>query len=71
MRCGWIEYHARAPHLTGRLDEFLLDAVAPERLRAFWAHMSLRLVDWAIRHHTRADVELWLATATAGIKTLC
>lgn len=61
----------RAPHLTGRLDQLLLDAVAPERLRAFWAHMSLRLVDWAIRHHTRADVELWLATATTGIKTLC
>jgi hypothetical protein len=31
--------------------------------------MSLRLVDWAIRHHTSAEVDLWLATAERGIHT--
>jgi hypothetical protein len=29
----------------------------------YWAHMSLRLVDRSIRHHTAADVDRWLATA--------
>jgi len=32
--------------------------------------MSLRLVDWAIRHHSAADVDCWLATAHVGIRTL-
>jgi aminoglycoside phosphotransferase (APT) family kinase protein len=60
----------RAPELTGRLDDLLLSTVSRDRLRAYWAHMSLRLVDWAIRHHTAADVDRWLATAHVGIRTL-
>jgi hypothetical protein len=28
-----------------------------------WAHMSLRLTDWVIRHHTPAHVEHWLDLA--------
>jgi aminoglycoside phosphotransferase (APT) family kinase protein len=57
----------RAPDLTGWLDGLLRDAVPADRLRAYWAHMSLRLVDWAIRHHTSAEVDLWIATAELGI----
>jgi Ser/Thr protein kinase RdoA (MazF antagonist) len=59
-----------APALTGWLDRVLTESLEQERLRAFWAHMSLRLVDWAIRHHTRAEVELWLDTAELGIRAL-
>lgn len=29
----------------------LLDHVPPEVLRPAWAHMSLRMIDWTIRHH--------------------
>jgi Ser/Thr protein kinase RdoA (MazF antagonist) len=36
-------------------------ATAPELLRAYAAHMSLRQVDWSIRHRSAADVERWLA----------
>jgi len=57
----------RAPHLTDWLDSLLRQAVPADRLRAYWAHMSLRLVDWAIRHHTNADVDLWIAIAEQGI----
>ena len=57
----------RAPHLTDWFDDLLRQTVPPDRLRAYWAHMSLRLVDWAIRHHTNAEVDLWLATAELGI----
>jgi hypothetical protein len=60
----------RAPALTGWLDDVLAGSADRERLRAFWAHMSLRLVDWAIRHHTRAEVELWLDVGELGIRTL-
>lgn len=28
-----------------------------------WAHMSLRMVDWAIRHFTDSDVTVWLDIA--------
>lgn len=44
------------------LDE-LMDSFPAELLRPAWAHMSLRLVDWAIRHFTAADVEHWLNLA--------
>lgn len=57
----------RAPDLTDWFDSILREAVPTDRLRAYWAHMSLRMVDWAIRHHTRADVDLWIATAEQGI----
>lgn len=39
------------------LDELIEESIEPERLRAFWAHMSLRSVDWMIRHHSPSDVE--------------
>lgn len=57
----------RAPELTGRVDGMLAEAVPAERLRAYWAHMSLRLVDWSIRHHGPAEVDLWLSVAAAGM----
>jgi len=53
----------RAPEL-GRWVGGLLRESAPSRLRlACWAHMSLRLVDWAIRENTAADVDAWLGVA--------
>ena len=45
-----------------RLDE-ILDSFPNEILLPAWAHMSLRMVDWAIRHFTAADVEHWLHLA--------
>ncbi|WP_433169402.1 phosphotransferase [Kribbella sp. CA-247076] len=45
-----------------RLDD-VLDTFPDDVLRPLWAHMSLRMVDWAIRHFTPADVEHWLDLA--------
>ena len=58
----------RAPLLTSYVDDILAHLLPAARLRAYWAHMSLRLVDWAIRHHTSAEVDLWLDTAERGIR---
>ena len=44
-------------------DELLESTLAPEVLRLYWAHMSLRQVDWAIRHHGPAVTERWLSFA--------
>jgi Ser/Thr protein kinase RdoA (MazF antagonist) len=41
-------------------DELLDHVLSPAELRLYWAHMSLRLVDWSNRHHTPADTTLWL-----------
>ncbi|UED88686.1 aminoglycoside phosphotransferase family protein [Streptomyces profundus] len=46
------------PAVARRLDA-ILDTLPDEVLRPAWAHMSLRMVDWAIRHFTPADVESW------------
>ncbi|MFJ5222903.1 phosphotransferase [Streptomyces sp. NPDC088400] len=51
-----------APGVTNRLDE-ILDRMPDDVLRPLWAHMSLRMVDWAIRHFTPAEVEHWLDLA--------
>jgi hypothetical protein len=49
-----------------RLDAVLRETVPAQRLRAYWAHMSLRQVDWAIRHHGPSEVDYWLGVAESG-----
>lgn len=56
----------RAPHLTAIVDAELTRS-EPRLLRAYWAHMSLRQVDWSIRHHSAEDVDHWLNVAEAGM----
>ncbi|MFC9688806.1 phosphotransferase [Kribbella sp. NPDC056951] len=50
------------PAVVARLDA-TLDEIPPDILRPLWAHMSLRMTDWAIRHFTPADVDHWTALA--------
>ncbi|WP_408992589.1 phosphotransferase [Streptomyces sp. 1268] len=47
-----------ARHLDAVLDTFPEDVLRPA-----WAHMSLRMVDWAVRHFTPSEVEHWLDLA--------
>ncbi len=54
------------PAATHRLDQ-LLDAIPPHILTPMWAHMSLRMADWAIRHFTPSDVDHWLDLAEQRI----
>jgi hypothetical protein len=54
-----------APHLLGPVDDRLA-LISERRRRAYWAHMSLRMVDWAIRHHDEPTVQRWLAVAESG-----
>jgi hypothetical protein len=56
-----------APHLLGPVDARLA-ALPPDRMRAYWAHMSLRQVDWSIRHHDAETVDRWLTVAEAGMR---
>ena len=60
--------HAKPPlgRVTPRLDA-ILDAVPADVLRPLWAVMSLRMVDWAIRHYTPAAVEHWADLAEQRI----
>jgi Phosphotransferase enzyme family len=50
------------PGVTERLD-LVLDGLPAQVLAPLWAHMSLRMTDWAIRHFSPADVDHWLALA--------
>jgi hypothetical protein len=49
-----------------RLDS-LLDALPEAILRPAWAHMSLRMTDWAIRHFPPGEVDQWLNLAEQRI----
>jgi Phosphotransferase enzyme family len=53
-----------APELGHWLGGLLRETAAPPVLRACWAHMSLRLIDWSIRELTTADVSAWVQVAT-------
>jgi hypothetical protein len=51
-----------------RLDA-LLDRMPKHVLRPAWAHMSLRMTDWAIRHFPSDEVATWVALAEQRIDT--
>jgi hypothetical protein len=53
----------RAPDLGRWLGGLLRDQASAELRLACWAHMSLRLVDWAIGELTDAEVTTWVAVA--------
>ena len=55
---------AAARWLDNRIDDLFDD---PGTLRAYWAHMGLRQVDWAIRHHSPDDVDRWLTVAASRL----
>ncbi|MCX5345668.1 phosphotransferase [Streptomyces atratus] len=61
LRFG-LHANEQAPGVTSRLDD-ILDDLPDDVLRPSWAHMSLRMVDWAIRHFAPGDVEHWLDLA--------
>ncbi len=63
-----FDAHVRLPDadLTW-FDQLLESALVPAVLRLYWAHMSLRLVDWSIRHHTPADTADWLDFAETRV----
>ncbi len=48
--------------VTNRLDD-VLNQVPTDVLKPAWAHMSLRMADWAIRHHAPTDVHQWFDLA--------
>jgi aminoglycoside phosphotransferase (APT) family kinase protein len=54
---------AAARWLDNRIDDLFDEAT----LRAYWAHMGLRQVDWAIRHHGPDDVDRWLTVAASRL----
>ncbi|WP_307241168.1 phosphotransferase [Kineosporia succinea] len=57
-------------HGTGTHDaatrealDAVLDRIPAADLKPLWAHMSLRMADWAIRHHPDHTVHHWLDLA--------
>jgi aminoglycoside phosphotransferase (APT) family kinase protein len=54
---------AGAEHAVVRRLDALLDAMPDDVLRPAWAHMSLRMTDWAIRHFPSDEVETWVGLA--------
>jgi aminoglycoside phosphotransferase (APT) family kinase protein len=58
LRFGLVNRAER--DVVARLDA-ILDDLPPAVLRPAWAHMSLRMVDWAIRHFPPAEVDGWIA----------
>jgi Phosphotransferase enzyme family len=53
----------RAPDLGCWVGALLRESATPAVWLACWAHMSLRLVDWAIREWTADEVNAWLRVA--------
>ncbi|MGW5362915.1 aminoglycoside phosphotransferase family protein [Actinopolymorpha pittospori] len=62
---GYPEVSSRA--VVG-LDEHLQSMLEPDTFRLYWAHWSLSMVDWTIRHHSRAEADLYLDLATSRLQ---
>ena len=52
----------RSPVQQQRVERHLIETAPPELFAKVWAHASLRLLDWSIRHHPH-DVDHWIAVA--------
>jgi len=52
----------RAPAIGVELEQTLANEIDDATFLKVWAHASLRLVDWTIRHHPQ-DVDHWVAMA--------
>jgi aminoglycoside phosphotransferase (APT) family kinase protein len=52
----------RAPTFAGDVELTLRNEIDDVTFLRVWAHASLRLVDWSIRHHPQ-DVDHWVALA--------
>ena len=52
----------RAPDIGLEVEQWLGNEIDDVTFVQVWAHASLRLVDWAIRHHPQ-DVDHWVAMA--------
>jgi aminoglycoside phosphotransferase (APT) family kinase protein len=61
LRFG-LHFGPQQPSVLAKLDD-LIDGFPDDIMQATWAHMSLRMVDWAIRHFTPTDVDHWLDLA--------
>ncbi|NYH89415.1 hypothetical protein [Actinopolymorpha rutila] len=55
------------PDTARWLDDVIDRTIEPETLRVYWAAMSLRMVDWMIRHYSAAEVDLMLDLARTRI----
>jgi hypothetical protein len=53
----------RAPELGRWVGALVRESATPAVWLGCWAHMSLRLVDWAIRELTADEVSAWLGVA--------
>ncbi|HEY3505826.1 MAG TPA: phosphotransferase [Actinocatenispora sp.] len=49
--------------LGAHLDGLLADRLSPDEIRPYWAHWSLRMTDWSIRHFTADHVTHYLTLA--------
>ncbi|GAA2760562.1 aminoglycoside phosphotransferase family protein [Actinopolymorpha rutila] len=72
---GWLAAVAPAggrPTVTAaalsRLDDLLDQLLKPATYDAYWAHWSLALIDWAIRHGTQSEIDCYLDLATTRIR---
>lgn len=53
----------RAPgRVQQRVEQHLLKNADEQTIRKVWAHASLRLLDWTIRHHPK-DIDHWVTVA--------
>jgi hypothetical protein len=43
-----------------RIEAAMDAALTPDELRPYWAELSLRMVDWSIRHFPDSLTERWL-----------
>ena len=63
--CGYPTVSAAA---ISRLDDLLDQLLKPATYDLYWAHWSLALIDWTIRHGTQSKIDCYLDLASTHIR---
>jgi len=53
----------RAPAIGDEVEQTLRNEIDDATFLRVWAHASLRMVDWSIRHYPDDVVDFWVALA--------
>ncbi|HEX3812062.1 MAG TPA: phosphotransferase [Mycobacteriales bacterium] len=56
-----------SPATIDWLWDRIREQLTADELRPYWASMSLRMIDWSIRHYSADDVEHWIDLAETRI----
>lgn len=68
LACGSLYTPAPDAEVVERLDQHLDATIPSDTLRQYWAHWSLRMLNWTISHFPTRDIDLHIDLAMSRLR---